>query len=71
VCREWNHGHFHREAQTVTEGGVTIREHLSLSPPDSWHAIEGYVGAPRGMDGYLYDRERGVRGMWRSVVLDG
>lgn len=71
VCREWHHGHFHREAQTVTEGGVTIREHLSLSPPDSWHAIEGYVGAPRGMDSYLYDKARGVRGMWRSVVLDG
>ena len=69
--REWHHGHFHREAQTVTEGGVTIREHLSLSPPDSWHAIEGYVGAPRGMDSYLYDKARGVRGMWRSVVLDG
>jgi len=71
VCREWHHGHFHREAQTVTEGGVTIREHLSLSPPDSWHAIEGYVGAPRGMDSLLYDKIRGVRGMWRSTVLDG
>lgn len=71
VCREWHHGHFHREAQTVTEGGVTIREHLSLSPPDSWHAIEGYVGAPRGMDSYLYSQTKGVRGMWRSTVLDG
>jgi len=71
LCREWHHGHFHREAQTVTEGGITIREHLSLSPPDSWHAIEGYVGAPRGMDAYLYDKVRGVRGMWRSTVLDG
>jgi len=71
VCREWHHGHFHREAQTVTEGGVTIREHLSLSPPDSWHAIEGYVGAPRGMDSYLYSQTRGIRGMWRATVLDG
>ena len=69
--REWHHGHLHREAQTVTEGGVTIREHLSLSPPDSWHAIEGYVGAPRGMDSYLYAADGFVRGMWRSPVLDG
>jgi len=69
--REWHHGHLHREAQTVTEGGVTIREHLSLSPPDSWHAVEGYVGAPRGMDSYLYASDGFVRGMWRSPVLDG
>lgn len=69
--REWHHGHFHREASTTTEGGVTIREHLSLSPPDSWHAIEGYVGAPRGMDSYLYHAEGFVRGMWRSPILDG
>jgi hypothetical protein len=69
--REWHHGHLHREAQTVTEGGVTIREHLSLSPPDSWHAVEGYVGAPRGMDSYLYAHEGFVRGMWRSPVLEG
>ena len=69
--REWHHGHFHREAQTVTEGGVTIREHLSLSPPDSWHAVEGYVGAPRGMDSFLYAKDGYLRGMWRSPVLDG
>jgi len=69
--REWHHGHFHREASTVTEGGVTIREHLSLSPPDSWHAIEGYVGAPRGMDTLLYDARGFLQGTWRSPVLDG
>lgn len=69
--REWHHGHLHREAQTVTEAGVTIREHLSLSPPDSWHAAEGYVGAPRGMDSYLYAAEGYLRGTWRSPVLDG
>jgi hypothetical protein len=69
--REWHHGHLHSEAQTVTDGGITIRQHLSLSPPDSWHSIEGYVGAPRGMDSYLYSREGFVRGMWRSPVLEG
>jgi len=69
--REWHHGHFHREASTTTEGGVTIREHLSLSPADSWHSIEGYVGAPRGMDSYLYAADGYLRGTWRSPVLDG
>jgi len=69
--REWHHGHFHREAQTVTDGGVTIREHLSLSPPDSWHAVEGYVGAPRGMDSFLYAKDGYLRGTWRSPVLSG
>ena len=69
--REWHHGHLHSEASTVTEGGVTIRQHLSLSPPDSWHALEGYVGAPRGMDSYLYHKDGYLRGTWRSPVLDG
>ena len=69
--REWHHGHFHRAAQTVTEGGVTIREHLAVCPPDGWHAVEGYVGAPRGMDTVLYHRDGFLRGAWRSPVLDG
>jgi hypothetical protein len=69
--RDWHHGHFHREAQTVTEGGVTIREHLALCPPDGWHSVEGYVGSPRGMDTLLYHKDGFLRGMWRSPVLDG
>lgn len=69
--REWHHGHFHREAKDVTEAGVTIREHLALCPPDGWHASEGYVGSPRGMDSYLYAKEGFLRGTWRSPVLDG
>lgn len=71
VCREWHHGHLHREAKDVTEASVTIREHLAICPPDGWHAVEGYVGAPRGMDSFLYSGEKGVRGMWRSPVLEG
>jgi len=69
--RDWHHGHFHREAQTVTEGGVTIREHLALCPPDGWHSVEGYVGRPRGMDTLLYHKDGFLRGTWRSPVLDG
>ena len=69
--REWHHGHLHREAQTVTEAGVTIREHLALCPPDGWHAREGYVGSPRGMDSYLYHRDGRVQGFWRFPVMEG
>jgi UDP-2,3-diacylglucosamine pyrophosphatase LpxH len=71
ICREWHHGHLHREAKDVTEASVTIREHLAICPPDGWHAVEGYVGSPRGMDTFVYDAHKGVRGMWRSPVLDG
>lgn len=69
--REWHHGHLHSEASTITDGGITIRQHLSLSPPDSWHSLEGYVGAPRGMDTYLYHKDGYLQGTWRSAVLDG
>lgn len=71
ICREWHHGHLHREAKDVTEASVTIREHLAICPPDGWHSVEGYVGSPRGMDAFFYSQEKGVLGMWRSPVLDG
>lgn len=69
--REWHHGHLHSEASTVTDGGLTIRQHLAICPPDGWSAAEGYVGAPRGMDTYLYHKDGFLRGTWRSPVLDG
>jgi hypothetical protein len=70
-CAEWHHGHLHREAKTVTEGGVTIREHLALCPPDGWHAAEGYVGSPRGMDAVTYHADGYPVGWRRHTVLAG
>lgn len=71
LLRDIHHGHRHSEAMVTTKGGVTVRQHLALCPPDGWHAAEGYVGAPRGLDSYLYHKDGYLRGTWRSPVLDG
>ena len=68
LLREVHHGHLHSEAATTTIGGVTIRQHPALCPPDGWHAIEGYVGAPRAMDSYTYHADGYLLGMRRATA---
>lgn len=68
LLREVHHGHKHSEAAVTTVGGVTIRQHPALCPPDGWHAMEGYVGAPRAMDSYTYHADGYLVGMTRATV---
>ena len=68
LLREVHHGHRHSEAAVTTVGGVTIRQHPALCPPDGWHASEGYVGAPRAMDSYTYHADGYLVGMTRATV---
>lgn len=66
--REVHHGHRHSDAMVETVGGVTIRQHPALCPPDGWHSSEGYVGSTRAMDSYVYHADGYLLGMWRSTV---
>jgi hypothetical protein len=66
--REVHHGHRHSDAMVETVGGVTIRQHPALCPPDGWHSAEGFVGAPRAMDSYVYHADGYLLGMRRSTV---
>ncbi len=68
LLREVHHGHLHSEAAITTTGGVTIRQHPALCPPDGWHSVEGYVGAPRAMDSYTYHRDGFLLGMRRATA---
>lgn len=61
--REWHTGHLHGEAAIDTVAGVTIRTHRALCPPDGWHAAEGYVAKPRGMQAFYYHHAAGLVGM--------
>lgn len=54
-------GHLHNErTETDTSFGVTRRQLPSLSGPDRWHNLSGYVGAPKSLPVYLHDRNRGL-----------
>lgn len=64
--REIHTGHLHSVAEVQTVGGVVIRTAPALCPPDGWHAAEGYVGTPRGMESYYYHAAGSLVGMTMS-----
>jgi len=54
-------GHLHHErTETDVAFGVTRRQAPSLAGGDRWHALNGYVGAPKAMPLYLHDKEKGL-----------
>jgi hypothetical protein len=54
-------GHLHYEkTETDVSYGVTRRQLPSLSGPDRWHSLHGYVGAPKSLPIYLHDKEKGL-----------
>lgn len=62
-------GHFHHEkTETDTAFGVTRRQLPSLSGSDRWHALHGFVGAPKSMPVYLHDKNRGLVAVLHSPV---
>jgi UDP-2,3-diacylglucosamine pyrophosphatase LpxH len=63
LYREIHTGHLHSMAEVATVSGVVVRTHPALCPPDGWHALEGYVGATRGMQSFHYHRDAGLVGM--------
>jgi len=65
--REIHTGHLHSTAEVQTVGGVVIRTAPALCPPDGWHAVEGFVGAPRGMESYYYHAAGSLVGMTMST----
>jgi hypothetical protein len=68
--REWLLGHLHHRYTLMTQSakdykGVNVRYLTSPSAPDFWHQSRGYVGAIKGAEGFIYNKEEGLIG---SVV---
>lgn len=62
---EWHTGHLHhRSAQqlgTYSEDmGVMVRVSPSLSPADDFHVRNGYIGALRGAELFVYHKDQGL-----------
>lgn len=54
-------GHFHHEkTDTDTSYGVVRRQIPSLAGTDRWHALNGYVGAPKNLPVYIHDAKKGL-----------
>jgi hypothetical protein len=64
--RVWHLGHIHHAKklsyQSVSQHQSVDVEHLeSLTSPDAWSYEQGFVGAPRRITGFLWDRKLGLR----------
>lgn len=72
--REWHLGDkhhkvdFHHTAEDVD--GVTIRLLRSLSGRGAWEFDKGFVGTPRGSEGFLWDNDHGVIAQYVSLLKE-
>jgi len=65
--REWHVGHLHHSKEHWFEAGreqnaTRIRTLPSLAGTDSWHAAQGYVGARKAAEAYLWSKLDGYVG---------
>jgi hypothetical protein len=66
--REWHTGHLHHQSAEwsrpiETIDGVLVRIAPSLSPPDDYHAVNGWVGQREAMEAFIYDARGGLTAM--------
>lgn len=64
---EWHLGHLHHSRETRYHAGqefgpVRVRILPSLVATDSWHHTQGYVGAQRAAEAYLWSQRHGYAG---------
>lgn len=65
--REWHVGHLHHSKETFYHTGtehnaVRVRILPSLTTADDWHFTNGYVGAQRAAEAYLWGKKAGYIG---------
>lgn len=59
MFREAHTGHTH-QTKTEEQFGVRVRILPSLSPPDSWHAENGFVSNQRNGEAYVWSAKEGL-----------
>lgn len=60
--REVHTGHTH-QTRLDEKHGVRVRVLPSLSPPDAWHAVNGYTQNLRNAEAYHWNKNEGLVGM--------
>lgn len=72
LWREWLIGHWHTKGEAMyvpvsEQQGVRVRTIPSLTPPDAWHARNGYIGNVRAAECLIYHPEAGYRAQFSHV----
>jgi len=61
--------HLHSEQAVVEENGVIVRYLSSPSGIDNWHYENGYVGAVRKVQSFIWDRNFGLLDILHTPIL--
>lgn len=66
--REWLLGHLHHQKKFQTQtakdyNGVRVTYLTSPSASDAWHFERNFVGAIKGAEGYIYNKDEGLVGV--------
>ena len=64
------HKHFQRSVAYEVEGDnyCMVRQMRSIASSDAWHTKSGFVGSRKGMQGFIYHKEKGVIGTLESTI---
>lgn len=70
--REWHTGDKHHKEDFVQKtnedsNGVVIRILRSLTTPDAWHYNKGYIGALKASEGFLWDKNEGLKAQFTAT----
>ena len=65
--REYHLGHLHTE-QTTEKNGIIFRRISSVTAPDAWHSENGFIGATRRAQVFVWDKDKGLQMILNSNV---
>jgi len=66
--REYHTAHLHSEHAIEEINGVITRRISSPTATDTWHYKNGFVGAVRKAQTFIYDKEKGLVATYNTVV---
>ena len=68
LYHEVHAAHFHSEQAVQEENGIIVRYVSSPTSTDNWHYENGYVGAVKKAQSFIWDKEYGLTDILHSVI---
>ena len=63
---EIHSGHIHHQ-KVFEEGGIILRYCSSITDPDDWHVLNGFIGSLRATQAFVWDKETGLK----NIIFSG
>jgi len=69
LYHEVHAAHFHSEQVVKEENGIIIRHISSPTSTDNWHYENGYVGAIKKAQSFIWDKDLGLTDILHTVII--